>query len=160
MDIISLLLTKKHEELLSEELRRAVICDFIIKGVESNSGYFTPCIKFKGKIHKYVECYSLRDSPLPFFSGVACIIRYEPSLFLYVIWNDECLYDIVAVRENFTEHNIRITVINWEDHPINFLKWGLEGVNVISKSQIAMSIKYEGNISSWNLYQNRSVTPR
>lgn len=160
MDILLLLLTKKHEELLSEELRQAVIREFIIKAVESNTGYFTSYIKFRSKMHKYVECYSSHNSPLPLFEGTACIIRYEPSLYLYVVWDEECLSDIAEAQETFQEYNIRVAVINWDDHPIDFTKWGIKGGNIISKSQIAISIKYDSRIASWNLYQNRCVTPR
>lgn len=160
MDILLLLLTKKHDEVLSEELRQDVIREFIIKAVESNTGYFTSYIRFRGKIHKYVECYSFHNCPLPFFNGTACIIRYEPSLYLYVVWDEECLFNIAAAQENLSEYNIRVAVINWDNHPIDFAKWGLKGGNIISKRQIATSIKHESGITSWDLYQKRCITPR
>jgi hypothetical protein len=164
MDILSLLLTKKHEDVLSEELRQLVICELITIGAKSNLGYFTPTVRFRGMLHTYVECFSLhnyhRIFPLPIISGVACVIKYDPLLFLYVVWNKDCLYEVAAIQDNFRGYNIRVAIINWNNEVINFDKWSLEGGNVISKSQIAASVKRYESIPSWENYQNRTISPR
>ena len=157
-------MTKKHEDVLSEELRQSVICELITKGAKSNLGYFTPTVRFRGKLHTYIKCFSLHNyhkiSPLPIIGGVACVVEYDPLLFLYVVWNKECLYEITAIQDNFRGYNIRVALINWDNEVINFSKWGIEGGNIISRSQMILSVKRNDSMTSWQNYQNRSVTPR
>lgn len=77
MDIVLLLLSKKHSDPLSEEKRQRVICDLICQGVREHLGFFTEKIRYCGEIYRYERCYNHDNSPCSFLEGIAGVVCYR-----------------------------------------------------------------------------------